>query len=455
MKTGLRASFYTFGCRLNQAETALISTTFRAADFEITDINKHADICVINSCTVTEQADARCRRLVRQVLRRNADTFIAVVGCYSQTAAESLKKIPGIDLIIGSQDKMKVLQYIDEPAKRPEPVVVLNKMSRKPFTIEATGTELPTTRANLKIQDGCNFMCSFCVVPFARGRARSRRFEDIQREAQRLSAAGYKEIVITGVNIGTYNFENKFFIDVVKMLLQIPALERLRISSIEPATLTSEVFELMAENDKLCPHLHLPLQSGSDAVLLAMKRHYNSSEFRSFIEDGAAKVPQIMLATDLIVGFPTETEDDFTQSCVIMQDSPLVYAHIFNYSDRKGTATAHIKGRVETKIKKERSRILHDISEQKKDAFYRRFVGKTLRVLTEEMDGAATWLGYSDNYVKVRIENGQKLQRNELVQVEINDVCDGFAVGIVKNDANKAFAEATKTTCENTAEMSQ
>lgn len=429
MEKDLKASFFTFGCRLNQAETALISNTFREADYQITEIDQSADVCVINSCTVTKQADARCRQLIRQVLRRNPDTFIAVVGCYSQTAADSLKNIPGIDLIVGSQDKMDVLQFIDEPSKRAEPVVILNKMSRQPFTIKPTGTALPTTRANLKIQDGCNFMCSFCVVPFARGRARSRAFWDIQREALRLTEAGYKEIVVTGVNIGTYNFEDKYFIDVVKMLLQIPALERLRISSIEPATLTSEIFDLMRQNPKLCPHLHLPLQSGSDNVLLAMKRHYNRSEFLSFIEEGAAKVPGMMLATDMIVGFPTETEADFNQSCELMQNAPLVYAHIFNYSDRKGTATAHIQGRVDPKTKKERSRILHQISEQKKTTFYRKFIGKQVRVLTEECDNKSRWLGYSDHYLKVRIENSGSLERNQLVTVEIQDVIEGYAVG--------------------------
>ena len=450
MEKGLKASFYTFGCRLNQAETALISTTFREADYHICEIEQSTDVCIINSCTVTEQADARCRQLVRQVSRRNPVTFIAVVGCYSQTAADSLKTIPGIDLIVGSQDKMNVLQLIDEPAKRAEPVVILNKMSRQPFTIEATGTELPTTRANLKIQDGCNFMCSFCVVPFARGRARSRAFWDIQREAQRLTDAGYKEIVITGVNIGTYNFEDKYFIDVVKMLLQIPALERLRISSIEPATLTSEIFDLMRENPKLCPHLHLPLQSASDDVLLAMKRHYNCSEFLNFIEEGAAKVPGAMLATDIIVGFPTETDKDFAATCQFMEDSPLVYAHIFNYSDRKGTATAHIAGRVAPKVKKARSRILHQISAQKKEAFYRKFIGGHLRVLTEECDENRRWLGYSDNYLKVRIEDGRRLERNQLVTVEILDVVDGVAIGsVIEPEAGNDF----ELRIENSPEM--
>ncbi|MCA9730856.1 MAG: tRNA (N(6)-L-threonylcarbamoyladenosine(37)-C(2))-methylthiotransferase MtaB [Deferribacteres bacterium] len=429
MEQGLKASFYTFGCRLNQAETALISNTFSKADYDVVDIADQADVCVINSCTVTAKADADCRQLVRKVLRKNPETFIAVVGCYSQTSSDRLREIEGIDLIVGSNDKMNVLQYIETPAKRPEPIVVLNKLSRQPFTIENTGTELPTTRANIKIQDGCNFMCSFCVVPFARGRARSRAFWDIQREAIELTEAGYKELVITGVNIGTYEFEGKKFLDVVKMLLSVPALKRLRISSIEPATLDEEIFDLMRENEKLCNHLHLPLQSGSDKVLRDMKRHYSQDEFLRFIELGAAKVPDIMIATDIIAGFPTETKQDFEETCTVLSDSPLTYAHIFNYSDRKGTASSHLQNKVDPATKKMRSKILHALSEEKKTVFYKRFIGQILRVLTEEKDAEGRWTGYADNYIKVKIENSLNVQANQFVNVKIHEVGGEFAIG--------------------------
>ena len=254
----LKASFHTLGCRLNQAETALIANSFRKQGYDLVDFGQRSDVCVINSCTVTEQADSKCRQLVRQTLRKNPNTFVAVVGCYAQVGAEALSKIEGIDLIIGTQEKLRVLDYIDDVTKLPEPKLVRDRMTREPFTIATSNMPAPTTRANLKIQDGCDFMCSFCVIPFARGRARSRAFWDIQREAIQLIEAGHKELVLTGVNIGTYEFEGKTFLDAVNMLLTLPDLKRLRISSIEPTTIPEALFEVMADSTVLCSHLHIP-----------------------------------------------------------------------------------------------------------------------------------------------------------------------------------------------------
>lgn len=423
----LRASFYTLGCRLNQAETALIANHFSQNGYDVVDFGAAADVCVINSCTVTEQADAKCRQVIRQVLRKNPDTFIAVTGCYAQMGAEALQRIDGIDLIVGSQDKLSLLQHIDEPSKRPSPVVVRSKMSRAPFTIDIDATHLPTTRANLKIQEGCDFMCTFCVIPFARGRARSRAFWDIQREAIMLVDAGYRELVITGVNIGTYTYEGKSFLDVVKMLLTIPGLERLRISSIEPTTIPEALFELMAGSDVLCPHLHIPLQSGSDRILQAMRRLYTTGEFRRFIERAAEQVPDLLIGTDLMVGFPGEDEAAFGETCSMLNNSPLAYAHVFTFSERPGTAAARMAGKVDAKVKKMRSKKLHALSEQKKTQFYRGFVGRRLRILTEELDGAGRWLGFSDNYIKVAT-SAAGLQANQLTEVQITTVSNGLAL---------------------------
>ena len=433
MQGRLKASFYTLGCRLNQAETGLISNSFRERGYELVDFGEPADVCVINSCTVTEQADAKCRQVVRQVLKKNPDTFVAVVGCYAQTGVEALKQIDGIDLIVGNQDKFQLVDLIDEPAKRPEPQVVRSKFTRTPFTLPVYGTDLPTTRANLKIQDGCDFMCSFCVIPFARGRARSRAFWDIQREAIRLIEAGYKEIVLTGVNIGTYRYEDKTFVDVVKMLLTLPGLGRLRISSIEPTTIDPELIELMADAPQFCPHLHVPVQSGSNTVLRAMKRLYTADEFLRFIEQVYRRVPDVMIGTDIMVGFPGETEADFQDSCTLLQDSPLAYAHVFTYSERQGTASTRLNGKVAPKVKKERSRTIHRISEQKKAAFYRRMVGRKVRVLTEEKDESGRWLGFTDNYVRVAVSGGgDALNENQFVNGVIRDVEDLVALAEVQ-----------------------
>jgi threonylcarbamoyladenosine tRNA methylthiotransferase MtaB len=424
----LKASFYTLGCRLNQAETALIGNTFRQKGYELVEFGQSADVCVINSCTVTEQADSKCRQLVRQVLRKNPETFVAVVGCYAQIGNEALQKIEGIDLIIGTQDKLRVADFIDDPVKLPEPQIIKNKMTKAPFTIATEAMAAPTTRANLKIQDGCDFMCSFCVIPFARGRARSRAFWDIHREAVQLVEAGHKEIVLTGVNISTYQFEDKTFLDVVKMLLKIPELKRLRISSIEPTTIPPELIDLMADSEALCPHLHVPVQSGDDKVLAAMKRLYTNAEYLRFVEDAAARVPDILIGTDMMVGFPDESDAAFQASCDLLRNSPLAYAHVFTFSERGGTAATKLKNKVSPKIKKARSVELHRLSEEKKHNFYTRFLGRQLRVLTEEQDENGHWIGFSDNYIKTKIVS-ENVVSNSLISVLLSSVSVDTVIG--------------------------
>ena len=424
----LKASFYTLGCRLNQAETALIGNTFRQKGYELVEFGEPADVCVINSCTVTEQADSKCRQLVRQVLRKNPETFVAVVGCYAQIGSDALRQVNGIDLIVGTQDKLRVSDFIDDLVKLPEPLIVKNKMTKAPFTIATDGNAAPTTRANLKIQDGCDFMCSFCVIPFARGRARSRAFWDIYREAVQLVDAGHKEIVLTGVNIGTYQFEDKIFFDVVKMLLTIPELKRLRISSIEPTTTPHALIDLMADSEALCPHLHIPVQSGDDKILSAMKRLYTTAEYLQFIEYAVKRVPDILIGTDIMIGFPDESDMAFQASCDLLRNSPLAYAHVFTFSERGGTAATKLKNKISPAIKKARSAELHRISEKKKHRFYARFLGRQLRVLTEEQNEHGHWVGFSDNYIKVAIQS-ENLSPNSLATVRLASVSGETVVG--------------------------
>jgi len=426
----LKVSFYTLGCRLNQAETALIGNTFRQKGYELVEFGQSADVCVINSCTVTEQADSKCRQLVRQVLRKNPATFVAVVGCYAQIGSEALRQVEGIDLIVGTQDKLRVGDYIDDPIKLPTPQVIKNKMTKTPFTIATAGSAAPTTRANLKIQDGCDFMCSFCVIPFARGRARSRAFWDIQREALQLVNAGHQEIVLTGVNIGTYQFEDKTFLDVVKMLLTIPALKRLRLSSIEPTTIPHELIDLMADSAVLCPHLHIPVQSGDDQILAAMKRLYTTEEYLQFVEYAAKRIPDILIGTDIMIGFPGESDTAFQASCALLKNSPLAYAHIFTFSERGGTAATKLQNKISPTVKKRRSAELHRLSEEKKHHFYTRFLGRQLRVLTEEQNELGHWQGFSDNYIKVAIRS-ENLSPNFLATVRLASVSGDTVAGEV------------------------
>jgi threonylcarbamoyladenosine tRNA methylthiotransferase MtaB len=424
----LTASFHTLGCRLNQAETDIISNRFKQNGYKIVDVDQPADVFVLNSCTVTEDADAKCRKLVRRVLRNNPKTFVVVVGCYAQIGSEALSKIHGIDLIVGTQDKLRVFEFFeDAPVKSEKPHVIKNKMTKAPFTIEHDGVAT-TTRANLKIQDGCDFMCSFCIIPFARGRARSRVFWDVQREAQQLVEAGHKEIILTGVNIGTYQFEDKTFLDVVKMLLKIPGLARLRISSIEPTTISEQVLDLMADSDVFCPYLHIPAQSGNDEMLAKMKRLYRRDEFQRFIENAAKKIPDVLLGTDMMVGFPGEDESAFQDSCDLLENSPLAYAHVFTFSERSGTAAQRLTEKVSALEKKYRSIELHALSEKKKNSFYRRFIGRRLQVLTEKSDDSHVSAGYTRNYLRAVLPRGG-FGANRLVEFEALGLQDSHLIG--------------------------
>jgi threonylcarbamoyladenosine tRNA methylthiotransferase MtaB len=419
----LKASFYTLGCRLNQAETALISDSFKSQGYEIVEYGQPEDVCVINTCTVTEQADAKCRQLVRQTLRRSPEAFVAIVGCYAQMGAETLREIDGVDLIVGTEEKMQIADFIDAPHKLPEPIVRKPQISRTPFTISSVGNYEHSTRANLKIQDGCDFMCTFCVIPFARGRARSRAFWDIQREAIELVERGHKELVLTGVNIGTYAFEGKGLLDVIKMLETIDGLERIRISSIEPTTIPEELIDHMAESIKLCNHLHIPIQSGDDRVLQNMRRLHSVVEYVKFLDTVRSRIPDVCLGTDVMVGFPGEGEVEFANTRELLNELPLAYFHVFPFSERNGTAAVKLSDKITFQTKKERSQGLRKLSADKRRAFYEEQVGRRARVLMEERNEYGLFQGLTDNYVKVGISSDSDCS-NEMVDVTLDGVSD-------------------------------
>ena len=304
-ENSMRASFHTLGCRLNQAETASISATFANRGYRIVDYGADTDVCVINTCSVTESAEAKCRQAVRTVLRRSPNAYVVVTGCYAQVGKEALRGIDGLDLIVGTAHKMQVVDLIDTPQKEAAPRVVhTTKIARDDFSLDVIGNYSDHTRANLKIQDGCSFACAFCIIPFSRGGARSRKFPDILQEARGLVARGHREIVLTGVNIGTYTSDGYELLQVIRALEDIDGLDRIRISSIEPTTIPEGLVDWMATSSKLCPYLHVPLQSGDDDVLQRMKRRYTRADFTSFIERVAARVPDVCLGTDAMVGFP-------------------------------------------------------------------------------------------------------------------------------------------------------
>ena len=419
-----RVSFYTLGCRLNQAETAILQRSFERAGYQVVDFRDPSDVVVINTCTVTENGDADTRKAVNRAGRINPEARIALVGCQAQVQRERLLQMPRVHWVVGNARKMDLPQILQSaPAGRP--LVLTPPISSEPFTIAVAGIDRQHTRANLKIQDGCNFFCAFCEIPFARGRARSRDFDDLSREAEELVRAGHKEIVLTGINLGTYRFRGKTIMDVIDRLLQIGGLLRLRISSIEPTTIPETLLERMAGNKKLCRYLHVPVQSGSNRILRAMNRKHSAEEFGEFLERAQKTVPGICLGTDVIVGFPGETAADFEETYARLKDWPLAYFHVFSYSDREHARSSRLHGKVPREEIERRSRKLRELSARKRRTYLESMLGREMWVLFEQKKNGY-WTGLTDTYIRVKAASDRNLA-NRFVPVRLEKV-DGQTV---------------------------
>ena len=432
MMTGRpRASLHTLGCRLNQAETALLADRLQQDGYQIVDYGRPTDLLILNTCSVTDEAERMCRYEIRRTLRHSPQAFVAVTGCYAQTGVEALQQVPGIDLIVGNRHKMSLPAHVPPPSalrKRPAPSLLHTKtLDRDDFVLDGAG-DYDSKRANLKIQDGCNFMCSFCLIPFARGHERSRRMDDTVREAEALVARGHRELVLTGVNIGRYKQDGNSLLDLIQRLERITGLERIRISSIEPTTVPDDLLEHMAVSTKLCRHLHLPLQSGDDGILQAMNRRYRVSDYAEFVDKAIRTVPGLGLGTDVLVGFPGEGDDQFANTLAAATDLPFSYLHVFAYSKRPGTAAVRMADAVPSATVKARSRTLAELSRAKRMAFYQRYVGNTVDVLFETKDDTGRWTGLTGNYMRVGVMAGDDLA-NSLRRVAIEGTMDGLAVG--------------------------
>ncbi len=424
------ASFHSLGCRLNQTEAAVLAGAFKEQGYEVVEWGTPADVVVINTCSVTERGEAACRSAIRQALRRRADAFVVVTGCYAQVGLEALRAIDGIDMIVGTEYKHKFPAFIGEPRKMDEPVVLhSNLIDDSDFEVPGTGL-YHTTRANLKVQDGCDFFCSFCIIPFTRGRERSRKLPDLLREARELARGGYKEIVLTGVNIGRYRFEETSFDGMVGKLENIDGIERIRITSIEPTTIETALIERMARSDKLCHYLHVPVQSAEARVLEQMNRRYTPEEYREFIEMVLALVPDVGLGTDVIVGFPGETDALFEKTYRFLESLPFAYFHVFSYSKRYGTKASRLEEPVSSAVIKERSRALRELSAAKRKAFAERYVGRSVEVLFEQQNEHGWWTGLTDNYIRVGVASAEPL-KNEVRSVTIREVDDELARGVI------------------------
>ena len=398
-----KIAFHTMGCKLNFSETSMISKDFTKRGFKKVKYKEFADIYVLNTCSVTDNADKEARKLIRQAKRKNPNAQIAVIGCYAQLMPDQIAKIDGVNLVIGTENKFNVLTELDLLNLNSETKIIRNKIEDvNAFTPSYSSND--RTRTYLKVQDGCDYTCSFCTIPLARGRSRSDTISNTIKIANQAIRSGAREIVLTGVNIGDYGKNNnESFIELIKRLDTL-AVERIRISSIEPNLLTKEIIDFCAESKKFMPHFHIPLQSGSNKILKLMRRRYTSSQYAESISLIRQLIPDASIGVDVIVGFPGESNEDFMETFNFIESLDISYLHVFTYSERKNTDAANFKKSVDKKTRAHRSLILRRLSEKKLSDFYDQFIG-TQRVVLFDSKKNNKILGYTDNYIKVAVDS--------------------------------------------------
>jgi threonylcarbamoyladenosine tRNA methylthiotransferase MtaB len=426
-----RASLHSLGCRLNQAETSVLESQLRRRGYTVVEWGKPTDLLVVNTCSVTAEAERTCRYVIRKTLKHSPDAFVAVTGCYAQTGAQQLRSIPGIDLIVGNQFKAELPSFLPPPEllrKQPSPELLHTKtIARNDFVLPEFA-DSNATRVLLKIQDGCDVMCSFCLIPFARGHERSRFLDDILEEARQQAARGRRELVITGVNIGQFHSQGVDLAGLVDRLEAIDGIQRIRLSSIEPTTVTDSLLERMGASRKLCPYLHVPLQSGDDKILAAMHRPYDVQSFASLIDRALRSVPDLTLGTDLMVGFPGESEAAFQKTVAFCGRIPFSYFHVFTYSKRPGTAAARMIDDVPVEVARRRAQALAVLSREKRLAFAERSIGASVSVLFEQGQVEGLCLGTTPHYLRVAVPFDAELA-NQVHPVRITGASDRWAVG--------------------------
>jgi threonylcarbamoyladenosine tRNA methylthiotransferase MtaB len=424
----------TLGCKLNFAETSALGKQFLDRGFDLVDFGGPADVAVINTCSVTERADRECRQLIRRARRLSPAAVVVVTGCYAQLDPAGVAKIEGVDFVLGAAEKFSLFNLVGPLEKQLYPHVFVGPISDAGNFGPAFSTEAADrTRAFLKVQDGCDYSCSFCTIPLARGGSRSQSIEECVRQAGELTAAGYKEIVLTGVNVGDFGRkENTDLLALLRALVEVEKLERLRISSIEPNLLTNEIIDLVATHPVMCRHFHIPLQSGSDSVLRAMRRRYTTAQYAARIAAVRERIPECGIGVDVITGFPGETEQDAETTRRFLDSLPVSYLHVFTYSERRNTPAAHAPGRVSPEQRSRRNETLRLLGEKKKRAFHEQMVGRVMPVLFEADESDGCRCGFTDNYVRVGIPFRDAAE-NTIARVEITGVargrCDARVVG--------------------------
>ncbi len=420
-----KIAFYTLGCKVNQADTASMENLFLRSGHQLVSFDGEADVYIINTCVVTNTGQRKSRQTIHRAIRKNPNALIVVTGCYPQTAAEEVKAIAGVDMIIGNQDRAQIVQLVEERLahRQTDTLDAVHKLTASTaFEEMAAGDITDKTRAFLKIQEGCNQFCTYCIIPYARGPLRSRSLESIRTETQRLINAGFKEIVLIGIHLGCYGKENPdvpTLYDAVKTVLDVPGVQRLRLGSLESVEVEPRLLTLMQEDARFCRHLHLPLQSGCDKTLQAMHRPYTTAKFKTLLADIKTKVPDIAITTDVIVGFPGETEADFETTCKFAESCGFSKMHIFPFSARKGTPAEKFAGAVTEAVKKERADILGRIDETMHKAFLQAMVGQTAEVLFEQPAGEDYFEGLTGNYQRVFVKSGGRNLSGEILPVKI------------------------------------
>lgn len=417
-----KVAFYTLGCKLNFSETSSISRLFEDAGFAKVDMEERPDIFVLNTCSVTENADKKCKQLVKKVMKQNPETFVIVIGCYAQLKPEEIAQIPGVDMVLGANEKFNVLEHLDSMERKGETKVAYEHIKQTKEFIPSFSYG-DRTRSFLKVQDGCDYFCTFCTIPLARGKSRNASIAETITEAKKIAATEVKEVVLTGVNIGDFGQGgNENFFELVKALDEVDGIDRFRISSIEPNLLSNEIIDFCLNASKrFVPHFHIPLQSGSDKLLQAMRRKYLSALYAERVARIKATNPNTCIGVDVIVGFPGETDEDFMDTYNFLNELEVSYFHVFTYSERANTTAVKLGAAVPMEKRKERSKMLHILSDKKKRAFYESQLGKTGTVLVEAEEETGYLHGFSENYIKVKIPFDEKLV-NTFVRVTFLEI---------------------------------
>jgi threonylcarbamoyladenosine tRNA methylthiotransferase MtaB len=431
-----KVAFYTLGCKLNYSETSTIGRLFNQAGFDTVDFTNTPDVFVINTCSVTENADKKCKKIVQEALKISPAAYVTIVGCYAQLKPKEIADIPGVDMVLGAAEKFQIVDYISDLTKNTKALVYNQPVSEANEFVSSYSFG-DRTRTFLKVQDGCDYSCTFCTIPLARGNSRSDTIENVVAQAKQIAESGVKEIVLTGVNLGDFGIidgerSTKFF-DLVKALDNVEGIDRFRISSIEPNLLSDEIIEFVATSKRFVPHFHIPLQSGSDKILSLMRRRYKRELYANRVAKIKELMPDCCIGVDVIVGFPGETREDFIDTYNFLNDLDISYLHVFTYSERENTLAAEMSGVVPGSTRAERSKMLHILSDKKRRAFYQTQLNKPEEVLFEGDIKDGFMHGFTRNYVKVKAKYDPVLV-NELKTVYLTNISPDGDVEITESE---------------------